>query len=81
VAEIPAVFGRLLRCPTFYWCQLQPRSFDLWALDQVADLAKEVASITLTLQVLAFLNRADAQGWDNAEAMGGVDGLPSLTPS
>ena len=57
---------------------VQPRSFDLWALDQVAELAKEAATINPTLRVLAFLNGADAQGRDNAEAleaMAGVSGV------
>lgn len=57
---------------------VQPRSFDLWALDQVAELAKEAAGINPTLRVLAFLNGADAQGKDNAEALEAMAGVPGV---
>ena len=47
---------------------VQPRSFDVWALDQVAVLVTEAREINTDLRALAFLNAADAQGRDNAEA-------------
>jgi chromosome partitioning protein len=47
---------------------VQPRSFDVWALDQVATLVTEAREINTDLRALAFLNAADAQGRDNAEA-------------
>jgi chromosome partitioning protein len=47
---------------------VQPRSFDVWALDQVAALVTEAREINTNLRALAFLNAADAQGRDNAEA-------------
>jgi chromosome partitioning protein len=47
---------------------VQPRSFDVWALDQVAALVVEAREINTDLRALAFLNSADAQGRDNTEA-------------
>jgi len=47
---------------------VQPRSFDVWALGQVAALVVEAREINSNLRALAFLNSADAQGRDNAEA-------------
>ncbi|MEI6806534.1 MAG: AAA family ATPase [Myxococcaceae bacterium] len=46
---------------------VQPRSFDIWAVDQVADLVKEAMEIN-ELRAFAILNAADAQGHDNEEA-------------
>jgi chromosome partitioning protein len=60
---------------------VQPRSFDVWALDQVAALVKEAREINPDLRAMAFLNAADAQGRDNAEAqeaLGEVDGVDGL---
>ena len=57
---------------------VQPRTFDVWALDQVAVLVKEAREINPNLRAIAFLNAADAQGRDNAEAqaaMAEVDGV------
>jgi chromosome partitioning protein len=47
---------------------VQPRSFDIWALDAMAALVGEAREINPDLRALAFLNAADAQGKDNAEA-------------
>jgi chromosome partitioning protein len=47
---------------------VQPRSFDIWAIDQVAVLVAEAREINPALRALAFLNAADAQGKDNGEA-------------
>jgi chromosome partitioning protein len=47
---------------------VQPRSFDVWALDQMAALVAEAREVNDNLKALAFLNAADAQGRDNAEA-------------
>ncbi len=47
---------------------VQPRSFDIWAIDQMAALVAEAREINPKLRALAFLNAADAQGRDNAEA-------------
>ena len=54
-------------CDT-YLVPFAPRSFDVWTLDKVADLIEEARSINPDLRALAFINRADAQGKDNAEA-------------
>lgn len=47
---------------------VQPRSFDIWAVDQVAYLVKEAREINGDLRALILLNAADAQGRDNEEA-------------
>ena len=47
---------------------VQPRSFDIWAIDQMAALVAEAREINPKLKALTFLNAADAQGRDNAEA-------------
>jgi chromosome partitioning protein len=47
---------------------VQPRSFDVWALDQMAALVGEAREVNDGLRALAFLNAADPQGRDNAEA-------------
>lgn len=47
---------------------VQPRSFDIWALDAMAALVTEAREINSGLRALSFLNAADAQGKDNAEA-------------
>jgi chromosome partitioning protein len=47
---------------------VQPRSFDIWAVDQMAELVKEAREINTDLRALAVLNAADAQGKDNADA-------------
>jgi chromosome partitioning protein len=57
---------------------VQPRSFDIWAVDHMADLVKEAREINADLRALAVLNAADAQGKDNAEAgdaLQEVDGI------
>ena len=47
---------------------VQPRTFDIWAVDQVAELVQEAREINDQLRALAVLNAADAQGRDNEEA-------------
>jgi chromosome partitioning protein len=47
---------------------VQPRSFDIWAVDQMAELVKEAHEINSELRAIAVLNAADAQGKDNADA-------------
>jgi len=57
---------------------VQPRTFDVWALDHVAALVKEAREINPSLRAVAFLNGADAQGKDNSEArdaMAEVEGV------
>jgi chromosome partitioning protein len=57
---------------------VQPRSFDLWGVDQTADLVKEAREINQDLRAVAVINAADFQGKDNeaaAEALREIDGL------
>jgi chromosome partitioning protein len=56
----------------------QPRSYDVWALADVAELVEEVRSLRDGLRVLAVLNLADAvhQGADNQQAAQAVSEWP-----
>jgi chromosome partitioning protein len=47
---------------------VKPRSFDLWGVDQTADLVKEAREINDRLRAITVLNEADAQGKDNQSA-------------
>src|SRR3546814_16778267 len=63
---------------------LQPRSFDVWALDQVAALVAEAREINEGLRAVAVLNGADAQGADNEDALemiGDIEGIEVLPTS
>ncbi len=57
----------------------QPRSFDVWALDDMQALIAEGRAVR-DIRALAFLALADAQGSDNAQAAGevpaGIEYLP-----
>jgi chromosome partitioning protein len=61
-----------------------PSSFDVWALDQIANLISEARSINEGLRALAVLNAADPTGRDNEEArsvlrdMDGIKILPGI---
>jgi chromosome partitioning protein len=63
---------------------VQPRTFDVWAVDQMAALVKEAREIHPQLRAVSVLNAADAQGRDNAEAaealqaVSGIAFLPVL---
>jgi chromosome partitioning protein len=55
-----------------------PRSFDLWGVDQTADLVREARELNENLRAVAVINGADAQGSDNTAsqaALGDVDGI------
>ena len=61
---------------------VQPRSFDIWAVDQVAELVEEARTINAGLRAVIVLNAADAQGRDNEDAanvLREVAGLELLT--
>ena len=45
-----------------------PRSVDIWTMEKVENLIREVSAINTGLRSYAFLNRADIQGKDNADA-------------
>jgi len=63
---------------------LPPRGPDIWTLDKVAELLEEVRTVNPGLLAWAFLNRADASGTDNTEAMQmiadteGIDLIPPM---
>jgi chromosome partitioning protein len=59
--------GALSVCDV-YLVPFAPRSFDVWALERVAELVEEGRSLNPELRAYAFLNRADARGGDNAAA-------------
>lgn len=62
---------------------VKPRSFDLWGVDQTADLVKEARELNDSLRAITVLNEADAQGKDNdaaSEALREIDGL-ELAPA
>ena len=45
-----------------------PRSFDIWTIEKISSLIKEVQPVNPNLKGFTFLNRADAAGPDNADA-------------
>lgn len=63
---------------------VQPRSFDLWGVDQTAELVREAREINDHLRAVSVLNAADPQGRDNDEAASvlrdhqGIEYAPSL---
>lgn len=60
---------------------VQPRSFDIWAVDQMAELVAEAREINDHLRALILLNAADAQGHDNedaAQALKEIQGLEMI---
>jgi chromosome partitioning protein len=57
---------------------VQPRSFDLWGVDQTAELIKEAREINEDLRAVSVINAADAQGKDNeaaADALREIQGI------
>jgi len=56
----------------------QPRSYDVWALGDIAELVKEARSMRDGLVVYAMLNCADPAGADNRDAAGAVEQHPDL---
>jgi chromosome partitioning protein len=57
----------------------QPRSLDVWALSDIAELLKEANSMRDGLRAYAVLNCADPAGADNRDAAGAVEQYPELT--
>src|SRR3954465_3397821 len=47
---------------------VQPRSFDLWAIDAMMSLLQEAREVNEELRAVSVLNAADAQGKDNESA-------------
>ena len=56
---------------------VQPRSFDIWAIDQVVDLIREAREIN-NLKAVMVINAADAQGRDNEEAAQVLQGIKDI---
>ena len=52
---------------------VQPRSADLWALEEICVVIADVLTINPKLQNGAFINRAFGRGVDNDEAMKLID--------
>jgi chromosome partitioning protein len=46
-----------------------PRSFDVWTLERVSQLVSEMRQANPALDACMFLNRADARGTDNSDAV------------
>jgi chromosome partitioning protein len=57
---------------------LQPRSFDIWAVDQMMTLLTEARAVNPEIRALAVLNAADAQGRDNQEAIAALKDIAGL---
>ena len=62
---------------------VQPRSFDIWAVDQMAELVAEAREINDNLRAVVVLNAADAQGGQRGRRrrtpnMPGLELLPIL---
>lgn len=57
---------------------VQPRTFDIWAVSQVAELVREAREINENLKALVVLNAADFQGHDNEEAFQAIRDTPGL---
>jgi chromosome partitioning protein len=57
---------------------LPPRGPDIWTLDKVAELLEEVRTVNPGLNAWAFLNRADAGGTDNQDAMQMISDTPGI---
>lgn len=56
-----------------------PASFDVWTLEKVAAIIAEARPFNEKLQAICFLNRADARGPDNEEAVQIASDIPGLT--
>jgi len=57
---------------------VQPRSFDLWGVDQTVELIAEAREINADLRAIAVLNLADPQGQDNEAATRILQEIPGL---
>lgn len=58
---------------------VQPRSFDLWAVDQMAALVDEAKALNPTLRSVLILNAADPAGTDNQDTISALADLPDMT--
>ncbi|MGC2656519.1 MAG: AAA family ATPase [Bryobacteraceae bacterium] len=58
---------------------VQPRTFDIWALDSLSVLIDEAKTINPDLAVIVVLNSADPQGSDNDEAAKQISEIPAFS--
>jgi chromosome partitioning protein len=58
---------------------MQPRSFDLWAIDTMADLVSEARELNPELRSVLVINAADPQGSDNQDAAAALQDVPGMT--
>jgi chromosome partitioning protein len=58
---------------------IQPRSFDLWAVDQMAELVSEARELNAALRAVLVINAADPQGSDNQETADALCDVPGLS--
>lgn len=56
----------------------QPRSFDVWALDNMINLINESLTFRDDFPVYAVLNMADTQGKDNEEAIQAISDIKEI---
>jgi chromosome partitioning protein len=56
-----------------------PRSLDIWTIENVEVLLKEIWSINPNLKAISLLNRADVQGSDNADTIEILSDLDGIT--
>lgn len=60
-----------------------PRSFDLWSMEQLADLIQEARCVNTGLRAKAFINFGDSRSNDNEAAQGMLDeiqGIEMISP-
>jgi len=57
---------------------LVPASFDVWALEQVAEIAQQARQHNPFLRVYCVLNQADARGRDNEDAIAVVSEIEGI---
>lgn len=62
----------------YYIVPFQPRSLDIWTLGSVKNLISESSSLNIKLQSYALINRGDAIGNDNNEALEVIKDCPNL---
>ena len=58
---------------------MQPRSFDLWAVDQMAELVDEARELNAGLRAVLVINAADPQGSDNQDTAAALRDTPGMT--
>lgn len=58
-----------------------PRSLDIWTIENAEVLLKDIWTINPNLKAVSLLNRADVQGWDNADTVDILTNLDGITYS